>query len=294
MKKMPWLKLHTEIRTDPKMLALNDMEFRIWIYALCLAADSKVRGVICIDEGIPYPADALSRAMFIDTKTLQDTITKFCKLKMVEVREDETIILLHFNERQYEYPSDRPEAARERKKNQREREKNVQENESHDNVTSMSREKNEYVTNMSRESHGLDTDTETDKEKDLKHIAGKNISGGEEQKKSQKSNPAVKRMIDHYHALFVEKFGEKPAINGKKDGSLLQKLLDTYGEEKLKGLLNAFFVSHDPFIQASGYTIGVFKSQVNKLLTGQQREKSDGFEVGDAKKKQLIRDLYMS
>ena len=41
MKKMPWLKLHTEIRTDPKMLALNDMEFRIWIYALCLAADSK-------------------------------------------------------------------------------------------------------------------------------------------------------------------------------------------------------------------------------------------------------------
>lgn len=83
----------------------------------------------------------------------------------------------------------------------------------------------------------------------------------------KKSAPEVKQIIDYYHEKFVIKFGEKPVIDGGKDGSTIKKLLSTYGLERLKGLIDLFLESEDPFILNSGYTIGVFKSQVNKLIT---------------------------
>lgn len=114
MGKMPWLKLYTEIRTDPKMQALSDAEFRVWINLLCLAAESKVRGVICIDQGIPYPDEALARAMYTDPDTLKGALAKFIKLRMVEIDDDGIIYLINFDARQYDKPSDRPEAVAER------------------------------------------------------------------------------------------------------------------------------------------------------------------------------------
>jgi hypothetical protein len=97
------------------------------------------------------------------------------------------------------------------------------------------------------------------------------LKGPEEPTKGLKekgqAEPAVKRLIDHYFNCFVKKFGERPAIDGKKDGAIIKRLLSTYGEDKLKGLIDAFFESTDPFIRQSGYTIGVFKTQVNKLIT---------------------------
>lgn len=82
-------------------------------------------------------------------------------------------------------------------------------------------------------------------------------------------------IIDYYHDKFVEKFGEKPHINGGKDGGLMKKVASTYGEARAKELLDVFFESRDPFIQQSGYTIGVFYSQINKLLTVKKRVQSN-------------------
>ncbi len=110
MATMPWLKLYTEIRTDPKMLALTDTEFRVWISMLCLAAESKDRGVISIAPGIAYPADALARALFVDTNSLKDALAQFQALRMVDVDDVGIITIVHFDDRQYDKPSDRPEA----------------------------------------------------------------------------------------------------------------------------------------------------------------------------------------
>lgn len=123
MGKMPWLKLYTEIRTDPKMQALSDAEFRVWINLLCLAAESKVRGVICIDQGVPYPDEALARAMYTDPDTLKGALAKFIKLRMVEIDDDGIIYLINFDARQYDKPSDRPEAVRDRVRKHREKKK---------------------------------------------------------------------------------------------------------------------------------------------------------------------------
>jgi hypothetical protein len=80
------------------------------------------------------------------------------------------------------------------------------------------------------------------------------------------TDPRIKRLIDYYHDRFVDKFGEKPVIDGGKDGAIIKKLLGTYSEEKIRELIDAFFESDDPFITRSGYTIGCLKTQVNKLL----------------------------
>lgn len=79
-------------------------------------------------------------------------------------------------------------------------------------------------------------------------------------------NPGVRAVIDYYHDLFVQQFGEKPVIQGGKDGATVKRLVAAYGVDKLKTLLDAFFESRDPFVVQSGYTLGVFSSQVNKLL----------------------------
>lgn len=86
-------------------------------------------------------------------------------------------------------------------------------------------------------------------------------------KVSNDTDPRIKILIDHYYNLFQSKFDEKPNINGAKDGALFKDLLKKYDEDKIKALLIAFFEIDDKFIQQSGYTVGVFANQVNRLLT---------------------------
>ena len=82
----------------------------------------------------------------------------------------------------------------------------------------------------------------------------------------KKPNPDIKIFIDWYSDWFLSVFDEKPLIEGGKDGTIVRRLLGTYGLEKLKGLAEAFFESDDEFIQKTGYTIGVFSKVINKLL----------------------------
>ena len=85
---------------------------------------------------------------------------------------------------------------------------------------------------------------------------------------AKKKTPSpVKVAIDYYHDKFKSRFGEKPIISGKKDGNLIKQVVSKYGIKKTKELLDKFFEVDDKFIQQSGYTIGVFYTQVNKLLT---------------------------
>jgi len=91
---------------------------------------------------------------------------------------------------------------------------------------------------------------------------------GEERYIEKKADPEVKLFIDYYYEEFKKRFRAAPIINGGKDGSLVKELLGTIGLEELKRLLGLFFKAEDEFIKDSGYTIGVFKSQINKLITG--------------------------
>jgi len=87
--------------------------------------------------------------------------------------------------------------------------------------------------------------------------------------------PALKFLIDYYYEKFKEKFGVPPIISRGKDGALLKELLLNLTDKDLVVLMNHFFESEDPFIKQSGYTIGVFKTQINKLITQTKSKKED-------------------
>ena len=106
-----------------------------------------------------------------------------------------------------------------------------------------------------------------EKNKRLKHIA----------KVEKPPSPDVKIFIDFYYQEFKKAFNTPPIIQGAKDGSIIKSLLKDIPLEDLQILIQKFFDSDDPFIQKSGYTIGVFKSQINKLRIGTQGK--DGMDL---------------
>ena len=139
----------------------------------------------------------------------------------------------------------------------------------------------EVLQNTPKDTPGKDKGKDKDKGNDKGNI--NSLPRSENAPKTQDKNPDVKAFIDYYHDRFLSLFGEKPIIDGGKDGAIVKRLLGTYGFERLKGLLDAFFESQDPFIQKSGYTIGVFKTQINKLLT-ERGGKSGAYKRSDPRK----------
>ena len=83
-------------------------------------------------------------------------------------------------------------------------------------------------------------------------------------------NPNIKVFIDYAYQAFKDKYGIALHIDGKKDGSIIKNLLGTYPIETLKGLWDEYMRRYegeeDSFLQQAGISIGVFKSQINKLL----------------------------
>lgn len=80
------------------------------------------------------------------------------------------------------------------------------------------------------------------------------------------ASPDVKLAIDFYHDEFEKVFGATPMIDGAKDGKLMKSIVSKYGLEKTKNLITAFLKSDDSWIENTGRTIGVFKTQINKLI----------------------------
>ena len=103
-----------------------------------------------------------------------------------------------------------------------------------------------------------DTDTDLHTEEDLVLVA-------ESEKILLSKVSDHQSLIGFYHDTFLEKFGVKPQIDGKKDGQLIARLLKAHGFDAVRANLAQFFVSDDPFIKSTGYTLGVFKSTFNKL-----------------------------
>jgi hypothetical protein len=112
MPKLPWLRLYTEIVDDPKIRDFTGDQFRDWIYVLCLARESSELGFI--NQTVKDMAWRLRRPM----KKLQTNLELFADRGMIELTA-EGVKVLHFAERQYDKPSDMPEATRDRKKKSR-------------------------------------------------------------------------------------------------------------------------------------------------------------------------------
>jgi hypothetical protein len=107
----------TESRSDSKLDALSDREFRIWHKLLCYSAESEPRGVVDYED-----PDFVALELRVDPDELSGAIARMARVRLVEL-EDSFVTFPAFHCRQYDKPSDTPEATAERKRLQRERER---------------------------------------------------------------------------------------------------------------------------------------------------------------------------
>lgn len=135
---MVWFRVYSEIKDDPKMLCLSDRQFRLWVSLLAMASESDERGLIG-----PFPPIGLAAALRCRPDELTEILDVFESLDMIQRQDDGAILVSHFLDRQYDYPSDQPEATRERKRKERDRDTPV----TPCPVTSESGECHEPVTN---------------------------------------------------------------------------------------------------------------------------------------------------
>jgi hypothetical protein len=90
-------------------------------------------------------------------------------------------------------------------------------------------------------------------------------------KKSLKGVPPLetvshtKEIIEYFSGKFSSVTGHAYVFSWGKDGSLAKDMLKTMETQEIKTLIDRFFESTDEFIISSGRTMGVFKSQINKL-----------------------------
>jgi hypothetical protein len=130
---------------DIKLRRFTPQEKWAWVVLLCLASKSGDRGTILADDD-----DIADYCEFNSTQDWLYYRDKLIAKGMLEITPNGSLSILHWSDRQYDNPSSKPEATRERKRRQRARQKDL----SPADVTTMSRD----VTT----SHATDTDTDTD------------------------------------------------------------------------------------------------------------------------------------
>lgn len=81
-------------------------------------------------------------------------------------------------------------------------------------------------------------------------------------------NP-VRIALSAFDAKFREKFTDAAPLTPGKDGTIMKRLVGTYGIERVVQLIEAFFDSEDAFITSSTYSVGVFASQIGRLIAAE-------------------------
>ena len=115
MSKMSWFKLHSDFRNDPKIKLLPIAERYAFIILLCLARESETRGTITgLDD------DDIAFELEIQSEDWQTLKAKFKTKGFIDFSQEQ-ILIRNWDKRQYDKPSDHPEATKQRKRLQREK-----------------------------------------------------------------------------------------------------------------------------------------------------------------------------
>ena len=80
----------------------------------------------------------------------------------------------------------------------------------------------------------------------------------------------TKEFVDWYCKTYQE-LRKSPYLRGGKDYGLVADMLKVFSLSELKGLAQRFLKEEDAFVKKAGYTIGVFKTMVNRLVMTKER-----------------------
>ena len=78
-------------------------------------------------------------------------------------------------------------------------------------------------------------------------------------------DPDIRGFLDWWATEYKAVNRDPYLFAGNKEAPLVRRLLATYGLDRLQEMARAFLRSEDPFVLRSGFTIGVFHGQANRL-----------------------------
>jgi len=96
------------------------------------------------------------------------------------------------------------------------------------------------------------------------------IKNEESMSAKKKTDPDVKTFILEWIEIWSQKFRRPYAPNWGKEGKLVKEMLKIHPLQELRKLKEEFFRSRDSFIESSDYSIGIFKTQLNKLIAARK------------------------
>jgi hypothetical protein len=86
--------------------------------------------------------------------------------------------------------------------------------------------------------------------------------------RNRKSDSRVNGLLNFWQERYQERTGAPYVVDYAKDGALLKALLASFSEADIQAVMRRFLDSNDDWIRTTGgYTIGVFRSQFNKLIS---------------------------
>jgi len=127
---LPWIKMWLEALDDPKLTRLSLAERGAWWGILQLAGKCDAGGKI-LSGGVELDMDEIADALHVktsdDRQALESMVAKMGKRGSLKWNENNTLTVIHWEERQRIPPSAKPEAIADRVRRYRERRKKTEE-----------------------------------------------------------------------------------------------------------------------------------------------------------------------
>lgn len=89
----------------------------------------------------------------------------------------------------------------------------------------------------------------------------------------------IKQILSQFDQHYQRLTGLPYPVSGK-DAKLMADLLKVYGEDRLAQLVDHFFQMSDPFIAQAGWSVGVFRGCLPKVITSMQQVRTTGLSDG--------------
>ena len=94
------------------------------------------------------------------------------------------------------------------------------------------------------------------------------VNSGNGKPSPKSKDPRVNEFFKWWGVEYQPRFASRYLFSGKKEGALVKGALQVHDLPRLKDLATRFLNSKDKWItEKGGYTIGVFVSQINKLVS---------------------------
>jgi len=226
---MQWFRLYSEFLTDPKLITFTIPQRYGLIALMCLASESKERGVVLLD------AEDIAGTLQMPEQEYQQFLAKLSRKGIAETREDGGLVIVNWLNRQYDNPSDQPKQAAERKHRMK--------------------EKGQNDTGTPQNDTGTPQNTLYSDSEDIQRVSDSPQSPPASASPAAKPQSSQVGVIEFVNAFRDKHGGEAPHVPDKS-ARALALLRENIGQAKYAEALTGFFV--DPWAAENGHSVTVF------------------------------------